>query len=133
MTPDWLPQEAWAEYLAMRKKIKRPLTPYGEKLAIRKLEQMRVEGQDITAVLEQSIFGSWQGLFPVKGAAQNAPDAAQAWTQLRECIRNAKPASAAIVQACEAIGGVNRLYEMNSYDIDRKEAEFKRAYKGLAH
>ncbi|MES3022765.1 MAG: hypothetical protein V4857_14405 [Pseudomonadota bacterium] len=64
--PDWLPAEAWAEYLAMRKKNKRPMTPYAEKLAIGKLTEFRANGQDVQAVLEQSIFNSWQGLFAVK-------------------------------------------------------------------
>ncbi len=64
--PMWLPIEAWQEYLKMRKKIKSPLTEYGEKLAIKRLEVLRESGQDPQAVIEQSILFSWRGLFPVK-------------------------------------------------------------------
>ncbi len=131
--PEWLDSDAWKGYLAMRKKIKRPLTDYAMTLAIRKLEQMRVEGQDIQAVLEQSIFNSWIGLFPVKGTAQNEPDAAQAWHQLREAIRHQKPPTGAVLQAANAIGGFHRLSEATSFEIERKEADFKRAYKQGAH
>jgi hypothetical protein len=63
--PDWLPLEAWAEYLAMRKKVKKPMTEYAQKLALRKLLEFKDQGQSVEAVLEQSIFHSWQGLFAV--------------------------------------------------------------------
>lgn len=68
--PGWVPAEAWKAYEEMRRKIKRPLTTYAKGLAIKKLNTLRKEGEDPTAVLEQSIFNSWQGLFPIKEEAQ---------------------------------------------------------------
>lgn len=66
LLPDWLNVDQWNEYKAMRKSIKKPLTPHAEKLAIKKLEKFKDEGQDIEEIINNSIFNSWQGLFPVK-------------------------------------------------------------------
>lgn len=70
--PDWVPPDAWQGFCRMRESIGKPLTPYGKELAVRKLEQLRSEGHPPAAVLEQSIFASWQGLFPVKDNRQSA-------------------------------------------------------------
>ena len=64
--PDWLPMVEWQAYLDMRKKIKKPLTGYGQGLALRMLEKLKDAGHQPAEVLEQSIFQSWQGLFPVR-------------------------------------------------------------------
>lgn len=64
--PDWLPVEAWDRYREMRKALRKPLTPYGEGLAIGKLALLREQGHDPTAVLNESVLRSWLGLFPLK-------------------------------------------------------------------
>ena len=64
--PDWVPLEAWTAYLEMRQKIRKPLTRVGAILAWGKLSEFQAQGHDPRAVLEQSIFNSWQGLFPLK-------------------------------------------------------------------
>jgi len=69
--PDWIPKEAWSEFVKMRTKIKHPLTEYAMKLAINKLAELRDEGNDPQAVLDQSTFNSWQGLFAVKEKPSN--------------------------------------------------------------
>lgn len=69
--PEWLPLEEFFAYKEKRKEIKKPLTGIAEKLAIQKLEALRNDGNDPKLVLEQSIFSSWQGLFPLK--EQNKP------------------------------------------------------------
>lgn len=66
---DWIPVETWAEYQKMRGRIRRPMTPHAVDLAIRKLAELRSDGENIQAVLEQSILNSWAGLFPVKEAS----------------------------------------------------------------
>ena len=68
--PDWLPVESWNAYLTMRKKIRKPITADGVKLAIRELERLRDAGNDPKAVLERSILNSWQGLFELRAPAQ---------------------------------------------------------------
>jgi len=64
--PDWLPLEQWNAYLEMRQSIKKPLTDVAKKLAISLLDKLRGEGHDPKLVIEQSVFHSWMGLFPLK-------------------------------------------------------------------
>jgi uncharacterized protein YdaU (DUF1376 family) len=64
--PDWLPSEPWAGFVEMRKKIRAPLTERALTLAIGELERLRRAGEDPAAVLNQSVFRGWKGLFPVK-------------------------------------------------------------------
>lgn len=64
--PEWVDAKAWAGFVAMRKTIKKPLTEHALPLAIKKLEKLRSLGHDPKAVLEQSTFHSWQGLFEIK-------------------------------------------------------------------
>lgn len=63
--PDWIPAEAWAGYVEMRKKIRKPMTDRAVKLQIGVLEKLRAEGQNIEAVIDQSVMNSWQGLFAI--------------------------------------------------------------------
>lgn len=65
--PDWMPREAWSDYVSMRKAIKAPLTPKAKTLAIAKLDELARAGHPPGAVLEQSILNSWRGLFELKG------------------------------------------------------------------
>ena len=72
--PLYLDMEVWKEFLKMRKAIKKPLTPYGEKLALRRLDGLKDAGEDPTAVIEQSIMMCYQGLFPVATGKQERVD-----------------------------------------------------------
>lgn len=67
--PSWLPADAWKAFVEMRKKIRKPLTEYAAELAIEKLTELRAEGHDPKAVLDQSTLNSWQGLFALKSDA----------------------------------------------------------------
>ena len=66
--PAWIPFEQWNAYIEMRKGIKKPLSLHALKLAIHTLEELRQAGHDVVAVLNQSIFNNWKGLFAVRGA-----------------------------------------------------------------
>jgi 5-formyltetrahydrofolate cyclo-ligase len=55
--------EAWADWIAFRKEIKKPLTPTSVKKQAKFLHAM--SEADAIACLEQSIRNGWQGLFPV--------------------------------------------------------------------
>lgn len=77
--PSWLPLDVFKDFIEMRKKIKKPMTDCAVKLAIKKLHKLKEEGHDPKAVLEQSIFRSWQGLFPVKDQDQVNRDSS--WTK----------------------------------------------------
>ena len=59
--------DAFSDYVAMRKKLKKPMTDKAVDLAIKKLEALSDGDNDVAIkILEQSIMNSWQGLFPLK-------------------------------------------------------------------
>src|SRR5262249_18536393 len=51
---DWIPTEAWAGFIEMRKKIRGPLTDRAVALIVTELEKLRASGEDPGAVLDQS-------------------------------------------------------------------------------
>ncbi len=60
-------KQEWDAYIEMRKKIKKPMTDNAKKLAVKKLQELSRGDVDlIKAILNQSIFNSWQGLFQLK-------------------------------------------------------------------
>lgn len=71
--PTWVPQEAWNHYEEMRQKIRKPMTDQARKWAVNQLARLRDEGQVPAVVLEQSVFNSWQGLFPVRSDYDRHP------------------------------------------------------------
>jgi hypothetical protein len=73
--PDWIPEDAWNGFVAMRKKIKAPLTDDAVRLAIGTLEKLMQEGHRPRAVLEQSTLNSWRGLFELKTGQRSGNDA----------------------------------------------------------
>ena len=61
-------------FIKMRKSIKKPITDYGLKLIINKLDKMTTNNDEKIAILEQSIMNSWQGVFPLKNQGKNIDD-----------------------------------------------------------
>ena len=58
---------AFADYVDMRKQIKKPMTDKAIDLAIKKLDELSCGDNDIAVkIINQSIMNSWQGLFPLK-------------------------------------------------------------------
>ena len=45
------------------------------RLIIKKLEELRNQGQDPRLVLEQSVMNNWKGVFPIKGFNNNRQQA----------------------------------------------------------
>lgn len=64
--PEWLPSETWQEYLEMRKRIKKPLLERSFPRVWKELEKLKKAGNAPEAVLNQSIIGSWQGVFELR-------------------------------------------------------------------
>ena len=65
--------QAFTEYVAMRKQIKAPMTDRAVELAIKKLSDMSKGDNDVAiAILEQSVLNSWKGLFELKGTTNKA-------------------------------------------------------------
>ncbi len=73
MIPDWLPLEPWQGFIEMRKKIRKPMTSYAEKLMVKRLAALMASGQDVEAVLEQSIRNSWQDVYPLRPEQAQQP------------------------------------------------------------
>lgn len=64
LLPEFIDRDAWEEFKRMRAEDKKkPLTAYAEKLAIKKLTQWHNEGYDVNAIIDDSNFNQWQGLF----------------------------------------------------------------------
>ena len=57
----------------MRKRKKAPDTDRALKLIIGKLDKFRAEGQDVAAILDQSVERGWTGVFPLKQATAAKP------------------------------------------------------------
>jgi uncharacterized protein YdaU (DUF1376 family) len=71
--PAWLDAPLWGEWVAYRTSIRAKLTLRAAELCIAKLEQLRSDGDDPRAVIEQSIMsGKWTGLFPLRAAQARA-------------------------------------------------------------
>lgn len=67
--PEWLPIDAWVSFVEMRKAMgsRGKLTMNAARLIIKKLEELKSQGQDPRLVLEQSVMNNWKGVFPIKG------------------------------------------------------------------
>ncbi|MXV43487.1 hypothetical protein GS501_00125 [Saccharibacter sp. 17.LH.SD] len=70
--PDWVPLEAWAGWVEMRRAKKRPATQRALELSVKELAKLRDAGNDPGEVLDQSTQNGWQGLFPIKGRSPQA-------------------------------------------------------------
>jgi uncharacterized protein YdaU (DUF1376 family) len=66
--PDWVPVEQWTAFVEMRRaKGKRnPFTPAAAKGILAKLQRMKDAGQDVGAVLTQSVVNGWSDVYDLK-------------------------------------------------------------------
>jgi hypothetical protein len=64
--PDWVPAEPWDAFVAMRIKNRKPMTDHAKTLAVSELAKLAEDGHPPGAVLNQSTFHSWLGLFKIK-------------------------------------------------------------------
>jgi hypothetical protein len=64
--PDWLDKTDWKDFVAMRKKIGKPMTDRAAKIVISKLEKMKLKGINPSIPLQNSILHSWQDVYEPK-------------------------------------------------------------------
>lgn len=64
--PDVIDPKVWDEFVAMRQRIRKPLTPYAAELTVKDLLKYQGQGHNPNEILHQSIKNSWQGVFPPK-------------------------------------------------------------------
>lgn len=65
--PVWLDKELWKSFVDHRKQLKAPMTGRAKSLLITKLEKYHLSGQDIEAIINQSIMNGWKSVFEEKG------------------------------------------------------------------
>src|SRR3990167_3314024 len=63
--PDWIPLQPWEAYLKHRKHKRAKVTPEAAHGLIEKLLEFKKQGEDVSAILKQSVTNGWTGLFPV--------------------------------------------------------------------
>jgi len=66
--PDWLDKVAWAEWIAYRAEIGKPMTKRTTKAQLAMLHEMHKLGLSQASSIQQSIRNGWVGLFPGKTA-----------------------------------------------------------------
>lgn len=122
--PEWIDSEAWDGYEEMRRKIRKPMTDRARSMAVRELERLKADGYDPNAVLDQSTFNSWQGLFELREKVSKK-DTTALWLEFRAAIRDGRlPANIVLANAVRSFGGLHRLGGMNTFELDRKRQEF---------
>lgn len=82
--------QAFLDYLEMRKQIKKPMTERAVDLAIKKLYELAavpfsdsMDNDLAIRILNQSVMNSWQGLFPLKEQKiNNTPQGGVDWSKV---------------------------------------------------
>lgn len=64
--PEWLPSEEWSAFVAMRVRVRSPLTDRAIVLTLKELEKLRTLGESVAAVLDQSTMNGWKSVYPLK-------------------------------------------------------------------
>lgn len=65
--PSGINREMWADFVAMRSEIKKPLTPTAASRTLKRLEGFIAQGYNANDILDRSIRNGWQDVFePVK-------------------------------------------------------------------
>jgi hypothetical protein len=65
--PDWIPEETWKSYMAVRKKKRAADTTYALNLVIAELLKIKEKhNHDPVAVLNKSIISGWSDVYPIK-------------------------------------------------------------------
>ena len=63
--PDWIPEDAWRGFEDIRNRLRKPLTDRSRELTVKDLEELRSQGEDPVACLNQSVQRGYSGVFPV--------------------------------------------------------------------
>ena len=85
--PDWIPEPAWQGFLESRKASKGAFTDRAKMLIINQLKTMQAEGQDVGAVLDQSVANGWKGVFPLKTHQGNGNGKFNAGKYIRDQLK----------------------------------------------
>jgi hypothetical protein len=64
--PNWIDVNDWKDFLAMRKAIRKPMTPRAVTMMFSKLEQMKKKGIDVSQAIQRSIINNWSDVYEPK-------------------------------------------------------------------
>jgi hypothetical protein len=64
--PEDIPRMQWDAWIESRSKARKSPTEFAKRLAVSKLRDLAEQGHHPAAVLAQSAFNGWSGLFPLK-------------------------------------------------------------------
>jgi hypothetical protein len=70
--PEWIPEDTWLAYCAVRKGKKAKNEPHALGLIVKDLEKFRAAGHDPVEILNNSIKSAWVGVFEPKARDRNA-------------------------------------------------------------
>jgi hypothetical protein len=133
--PEWLNPDLWKTWVADRAQRRKPITENAAKQQIADLTEWHGKGLDIHRAIKDAINGGWQGLFEPKTKANGAnghtppADLTEQWMALRGCIRDGRqPADPILAAVALKFGGIHRLGERTTFDLDRMRRDFDSAY-----
>lgn len=69
--PLWVDQQLWADFMEMRKAIKKPATDRAQELLVIELKKLMAQGFEQQDILNNSIRNNWQDLYAPKTKAAN--------------------------------------------------------------
>jgi len=75
--PAWVDQEAFADYMAMRKRIKKPLTPRRLRQFMARLQELHEAGHDVNQSLDEATDHQWLDLYEPKDKSITRKPSAQ--------------------------------------------------------
>jgi len=61
-----VPDVVWAGFVEMRAKLRKPLTKRASELMLERLADFKRQGQDVVAIVEQSVRNGWLDVYAVK-------------------------------------------------------------------
>lgn len=73
--PEWVDPEAWSEWEAHRKELRKPLTDRARNGCVKVLEEATREGFSTSETINLAITNGWQGLYVPKGKPKPKADA----------------------------------------------------------
>ena len=84
--PAGLLSVTWRAFRDHRQRLRAPLTPHAEQLLLAKLVKLGLDGNDLNAVVEQSIERGWKGFFPLNGSRADASGGIREWLERSNSI-----------------------------------------------
>lgn len=89
--PSWVPADAWSGWLEVRAAKRAPNTERALALALAKLDRLRLAGEDVGKVIDQSTERGWTTFYPYRdtvagGNGNGAPREVAARTSNRDAV-----------------------------------------------